>query len=285
MRKLLLIGLVLLLAGAAVALGIRQMRRAAQAKATAEIAAFERALTATLDEALARQESTMTALSRRFDEIDNLKTAQELQLRRYLGHLQTARTLGVGRVSSRQELERLVAANRLVPLRDTSYFFVQELDYSMPYVTPDAAAFLYRMGERFQAALQAEGLPPYRYCISSVLRTGENQQALRRINPNAALGVSTHEFGTTVDVVYHRYDYARQPGEAPAPTPYGFLNARLETMRLRSLDALGMVYWQELQGILGRVLIEMQEEGTVLVTLERNQPVFHLTVAEPLSAR
>ena len=35
---------------------------------------------------------------------------------------------------------------------------------------------------------------------------------------------------------------------------------------------------RELQAVLGRVILEMQSEGNVLVTLERQQTVFHLTV-------
>lgn len=35
----------------------------------------------------------------------------------------------------------------------------------------------------------------------------------------------------------------------------------------------------ELKAILGEVLIELQSEGAVMVTLERQQPVFHMTVA------
>ena len=35
----------------------------------------------------------------------------------------------------------------------------------------------------------------------------------------------------------------------------------------------------ELRAILGEVLIELQNEGMVMVTLERLQPVYHMTVA------
>lgn len=36
---------------------------------------------------------------------------------------------------------------------------------------------------------------------------------------------------------------------------------------------------RELMAILGNVLIEAQDEGKVMVTLERLQPVYHMTVA------
>jgi hypothetical protein len=149
----------------------------------------------------------------------------------------------------------------------------------VPYATPDAAALLQLIGERFQAKLAEAGLPNYHYVISSVLRTGDNQRNLRQINPNATSGVSSHEFGTTLDLVYHKYRYATRPEDMLPPTPYPFLDERLEPLRVQAFNALGMRYWQELQGILGRVLIELQREGKVIVILERGQPVFHITVA------
>jgi len=41
---------------------------------------------------------------------------------------------------------------------------------------------------------------------------------------------------------------------------------------------------RELQKILGDVLREAQDEGIVLVTLERLQPVYHVTVARELTS-
>jgi hypothetical protein len=35
--------------------------------------------------------------------------------------------------------------------------------------------------------------------------------------------------------------------------------------------------------VLGKVLLELQQEGAVMVTLEELQPVFHLTVARRLA--
>lgn len=258
----------------------------AEALAETATATFEDQLTLALDEALAEQNEAAAGLARRFRRVDDLKTAQELRLRRYRGasHLQAARRLGVGRVSGATDLERLVAEGRLVPLGDTPHYYVQDLDYSVAYVTPDLARLLETIGERFHAGLRTHGLPLYRYCVSSVLRTAENQQALRAINPNAARGVSAHEFGTTLDVVIHKYAYLNRPEDRLPPSPYAFLNERLEAMRVQRYSALGYRYWQELQGILGRVLIEMQDEGKALVLLEREQPVFHLTVAQPLAA-
>jgi hypothetical protein len=37
---------------------------------------------------------------------------------------------------------------------------------------------------------------------------------------------------------------------------------------------------REMMAILGSVLLDMQNEGKIMVTLERLQPVFHMTVAQ-----
>ena len=265
---------------AALALGaFFYAQHAAEARAStlaeAEVARYE----AALDAGLARQDSALAVLSRRFETVDDLKTAQERALRRLRNadHVRRAQARGVGRVSGEDEIRRHVEAGRLVPLADTAFYHIQKLDYSVPYVTPATAELLRELGRRFQDSLRVRGLPRYRYVISSVLRTADNQRALRRINPNATGGTSSHEFGTTLDVVYHTYVYAPDPADALAPTGYAFLDDRLGGLRIRAYDALGMRYWQELQGLLGRVLIGLQREGRAYVLLEREQPVFHIT--------
>lgn len=237
-----------------------------------------------LDAGLIRLDSAVSVTSRKFEGVDDLKTAQEQRLRRYQNaqHLARARALGTGRISGQDEVDRLVEEGRLIRIEDNPYYYLQDLTLSVPYVTPDAARLLDEIGRRFHDQLRSLDLPLYRYNISSVLRTEENQQQLRRINPNAARGVSTHEYGTTLDIVYHTYEYHPVPEDVLPPTSYGFLNVHLEKMRIRAYDALGMRYWQELQGILGRVLINLQDDGAVLVTLEREQPVFHITVARSI---
>lgn len=246
-----------------------------------EAPAASEAVVEALDEALAAREDAVERISEAFEAIDDLKTAQEVRLSRYRNadHLQRARSLGVGRVSGMDDVERLVEAGRLVRLPDTTaYYYLQEFDYSVGYVTPDLARLLDLIGERLHEELRRADLPLYRYNVSSALRTANNQQSLRRINPNATFGVSAHEFGTTLDIVKHIYDYVPRPDDLLPGTEYPALNRRLDAMQARMYAALGMRYWRHLEGLLGRVLIDLQNEGLVLVTLERQQPVFHITV-------
>ena len=129
-----------------------------------------------------------------------------------------------------------------------------------------------------QERLGELGAPPYRLEVSSVLRTPADQAALRRVNPNAALGESTHEYATTVDVLYSAY---AAPAEPIAPSAGDAASARiLERYAGVAAERVAGRRALELKAILGHVLLELQDEGRVMVTLERLQPVYHMTVAQ-----
>ncbi len=273
-----------LLVGIAVATGgLIYARHAASEDVERGLREAENRFVADFERALGEHDHLIDTLSARLRRIDDLKTAQEQVLRRARNtdHLAAARRYGVERSPTREDLNRLVESGALMRLEDNDFYWIQDLDLSVPYVTPSTAQALEEIGRRFHAALAERGLPPIRFNISSVLRTSESQQELRRINPNAARGVSAHEFGTTVDVVYHTYDLA--PEVLGPGLQHSRLDSLMDEVRGRSLRGLAMVYWQELQGLLGRILIDMQQEGILLVTLEREQPVFHLTLARPLA--
>ncbi len=236
----------------------------------------ERVLDANLGRLLALADSVEAALrpvplltsrqARAFDRYDNA------------AQLGVARRLGVGQPVDAAARERLVADGRLVPLADSEFWTVRELDHSTPLVIPEVVALLEEIGRRFQARLAEHGLPPLRVEVTSVLRTADDQARLRRTNPNATRGTSTHQFGTTVDVAYSSFrapaapvldlDTAGAPGLEPA---------------LRRIEALAVETGaarmsRELQAELAVVLRELQSEDRVMVTMEVRQPVFHMTV-------
>jgi hypothetical protein len=167
------------------------------------------------------------------------------------------------RVSDSTEVQRRLASRRLVPLRDSTEFWVlRRMEHSVPYMTPEALAMLERLGARFHERLDSLGIPPYRMKVTSVLRTDETQAALRRINPNASRTVSAHEYGTTLDVSHTKF--AAPPGpEAEAEL----------------LEDLGEANWRILQAELGRALLELRRDGLLMVMMENGQPVYHMTVA------
>lgn len=217
------------------------------------------------------------------DSVDGrLRTVQALtgaergRLRRDVNERQIERARRLG-IRPGTPLDEAVRSGRLVALEDTTESWtVRELDYSEPYITPATEALLVEISNRFHARLDSLALPRFRLDITSVLRTPEKQAALRRANANASRVESAHEFGTTLDIAYRRFSppasYDAPFGDHPA-TRFLADSLLAETARLRGA---------ELQAVLGRVLLELQHEGKVLVMMERSQTVYHITVGRRL---
>jgi len=230
---------------------------------------------------LDRIDQRLAAVDALFQPLPLLRSAQETALRQssYQEQLSRARDLGVGRSPSEAQLDTLQRRGRLVPLADGTHWIVRTLDYSQPLVVPALHDALTEIGERFHARLQALGAPPFRMEISSALRTAADQRALRDVNANAASGESTHEYGTSVDLAYSAFAAPAEPvvsiqeEEAPWATDYLRRYQNAAAGRVAARRAL------ELKAILGAVLLDVQQDGLVLITLERRQPVFHLTIA------
>lgn len=189
--------------------------------------------------------------------------------------LAVAQTGGV-RASGEAEIQRLQRSGRLVELEDTtSYWVLRDLTHSVPFSTPSARGMLLEASRRFQARMEEMGLPRFRLTVTSVLRTDESQADLRQSNSNAAAGVSTHEYGTTMDISHIRF-------EAPAPDPK--LPPELAQLQDSLMQDVAKRHASALQGELGRVLRDMRKEGKVKVMMERQQPVYHTTVAARIRA-
>lgn len=231
---------------------------------------------------LARVRARTDSIDAIFQPLPLLRPADEAAMRRFDNDAQlvAARRLGINPTTRRSELDRMAAAGQVVRLRDsTDYFVVRKLDSSSPYLTSDAVAALEEIGQRFQRALARHGLPAYRLEVSSALRGAEDQSALRRTNVNAAAGESTHQFGTTFDIPYSAFAPPAKPVVEPSIPEAPWLEPHLTWIAGMLAETVAARRSREMMAILGRVLIEMQNEGKIMVTLERLQPVYHMTVA------
>jgi hypothetical protein len=202
-----------------------------------------------------------------------LSRSERAALRKDVNAVQIARAQALG-VRIPGGTEASVANGRLVRLPDsTQYWVVRDLDYSVPYVTPATRSLLEEIGRRFQTRLDSLGVPRYRLDITSVLRTPEKQAQLRRANRNASKIVSAHEFGTTLDIAYRRYAPPVDSSLTALPPDARLMadSMVVETARLRGA---------ELQAVLGRVLQQLKNEGRVMIMMERQQTVYHITLAK-----
>jgi len=275
-----LVAAVSVLAGCSPAGDAREQDKRPQGEAAAQVE-MPPDVKDVLSRSLTRIDEELAAIDSLFQPLPLLRAAQEEALRQspYGEQLARARKLGVGRGPSAARIRALRRQGRLVPLRDSVHWVVRELSYSEPLVVPALRAALSWIGGRFHERLEALGAPPFRMEVSSALRTAADQRALRQVNPNAASGESTHEYGTSVDLAYSAF---AAPAEPVADVHVEDIPWAADYLRRYQDVAAGRVAARralELKALLGEVLIEAQREGLVLVTMERRQPVFHLTLA------
>ena len=209
-------------------------------------------------------------------------------MRRHLNpaHVAAARRNGPGPVRDSVHLASLVRSGALVRLPDsTRWWVLRDLDQSRPFVTPGTQAALEEVGRRFHARLDEHGLPPFRLDITSVLRTSRDQSALRRYNRNAAASTSSHQFGTTLDIAYLNFAAPQSLDHASLSLDAGGqIGQPLRAEVTTALDSLGTRYAPHLEGELGAVLQQLQQNGMVLPLRERSQPVYHITIARDPSS-
>ena len=161
-------------------------------------------------------------------------------------HLTVARKVGIKPVSSRDN----VKTKHLTKIVTCNEYKVEHLSHSVPYLTESSARLLKEIGARFQQNLKKQGIIKHRIIITSVLRTKEDISKLRKVNGNAA-GNSAHQYATTFDITYVRYDRQSIWGKSTRN--------------------------EQLANILGKVLSELRNEGRCYIKYERKQRCFHIT--------
>lgn len=119
---------------------------------------------------------------------------------------------------------------------------IQKLQYSQLTLAPRAKSALQKIAKTFYAKANGSTLT-----YTSLTRTLEDQCRLRKVNNNASLGLSTHNYGNAFDVSYIRF------------------NDRLKRN-------------ERLEKILEKVLIQMEKAGEIYFIKEKQQSCFHITV-------
>ena len=259
----------------------REREAAVEAARVATVAQIERVLS----ETIRRADRLAGSADRILRPLPVMTPAEEEALRRFrnAAHVARARALGV-RALSDEVTDSLLATGQLIQLEDSTHHWIVRRGSSPAYVVPHMRTLLEVLGTRFQERLAEMELPPYRLEVTSALRTTARQAELRRSNANAAAGVSSHEFGTTVDLSYAAFaPPADPPGEilVGIPNEFALHVERIVDLALESVSARKS---RELGAIFSQVLREAQAEGLALVIYERQQTVYHLTVARALAA-
>ena len=153
---------------------------------------------------------------------------------------------------NRQEAARMRSQLSLIKSNDN--YIVDSLTHSIPYLVPAAAKELERIGAEFADILQRNGLPHYQFYVTSVLRTKDDIKQLQRSGNINATTNSCHNYGTTFDLAYFRFNKVTRTRE--------------------------YMHQDNLKLVLGQVLLNEQRAGRIYVKYEYKQACFHITVRE-----
>lgn len=160
-----------------------------------------------------------------------------------------ATVIGLPPFKSRKEVEakynKLYRDDKLVQISTNSRYVVRHLNYSSPYVIPKVEALLDDIAEGFQKKTESRS----KFVVTSVLRTLEDVEKLKKVNGNAS-AASCHCNATTIDISYVRF----------AKDPW------------RQRDDY------ELRLALAQTLYELREAGRCYVKFESKQHCYHITV-------
>lgn len=163
-------------------------------------------------------------------------------------HVEKAKAVGLRKIPDKRDD---IDFTRLVKVEDSDYLVIDDLRYSVPYLTKAAAAELDRIARAFHDSLTRKQFPVYKLVCSSILRTEEDITRLKKSgNPNASDN-SSHCYGTTFDITYTRYWRDEETDEFMQP--------------------------YELTKVLAEVLRDEKAAGRVLVKYERKEHCFHIT--------
>lgn len=144
--------------------------------------------------------------------------------------------------------------NRLMHIFTCKYYVVEDLTHSVPYLVPVAAKRLNAIGEEFSDILQRNGLPHYRFRVTSVLRTKDDIRRLQRSGNGNAVTNSVHNYGTTFDLAYTKFEKTTITDDYMTD--------------------------DNLKLVLGQVLLNQQRAGHIYVKYEYKQCCFHITVRD-----
>ena len=141
----------------------------------------------------------------------------------------------------------------LVLVTDNEYLKIMDLKYSVPYLTQHAAQELNIIGKAFHDSLANHRLLNYKLVVSSLLRTEEDVNRLRKVNGNASAN-SSHCYGTSFDIANQRYFREDEDSQDAKMEPF------------------------ELNKVMSEVLTDRMKQGKIICKFEKNQHCFHITV-------
>lgn len=161
----------------------------------------------------------------------------------YKPHLDASKSFNVNILKNTSQVQKYINKGKFHTVKKTGKGYkVQKLEYSRPYLVSKAKTTLEKIAARFSKETKGNT-----FTVSSITRTLEDQCRLRRVNSNASLGVSSHNYGNSFDISYVRFNNKLQ------------INPKMEVA-------------------LEKVLKYYADAGRIFYIKERQQSCFHITV-------
>lgn len=161
----------------------------------------------------------------------------------YKPHLDASKSFNVNILKNTSQVQKYINKGKFHTVKKTGKGYkVQKLEYSRPYLVSKAKTTLEKIAARFSKETKGNT-----FTVSSITRTLEDQCRLRRVNSNASLGISSHNYGNSFDISYVRFNNKLQ------------INPKMEAA-------------------LEKVLKYYANAGRIFYIKERQQSCFHITV-------
>lgn len=161
----------------------------------------------------------------------------------YKPHLEASKSFNVNILKNTSQVQKYINKGKFHPVKKRGKGYrVQKLDYSRAYLVSKAKSTLEKIGSRFSKETKERT-----FTVSSITRTLEDQCRLRKVNSNASMGISSHNYGNSFDISYVRFDN-----------------------KLKSNP--------KMEAALEKVLKYYADAGRIYYIKERQQSCFHITV-------
>jgi hypothetical protein len=120
----------------------------------------------------------------------------------YKPHLDASRSFNVKILKTTATVQKYINSGKFHSIKKSGKGFkVQKLDYSRAWMVSKGKATLEKIGARFSKETKG-----HTFTVTSVTRTLEDQCRLRKVNSNASLGISSHNYGNSFDISYVRFN-------------------------------------------------------------------------------
>ena len=161
----------------------------------------------------------------------------------YKPHLDASKSFGIKLLQDSKTVLKYINNGKFHKIKKSGKGYrVQKLDYSRAWMVSKGKLMLEKMGARFSKETKGNT-----FTVSSITRTLEDQCRLRKVNSNASLGISSHNYGNSFDISYVRFN-----------------------------DVLK--YNPKMEAALERVLKYYYDLGRIYYIKERQQSCYHVTV-------